>query len=89
MFGKDVIGGGNLYSGYSGVPGGRTNGRFGKPGKPGKVSIAVGAKSFRVATAECMAESDKLRMNKPATNKRENAISCNVRLWSKKTRNKS
>lgn len=78
MFGKDVIGGGNLYSGYSGVPGGRTNGRF---GKPGKVSSAVGAKSFRVATPECMVESDKLRMKKPATNKRENAIiSHNVRL---------
>lgn len=73
MFGNQVIGGGNLYSGYSGVPGG--SGGNGRSGKPGNVSRPIGAKSFRVATAECMLESDKLIMKKPTTNKRENAIS--------------
>ncbi|KAF3435077.1 hypothetical protein FNV43_RR22164 [Rhamnella rubrinervis] len=73
-FGNEVIGGGNLYSGYSGVPGGSgRNGRFGKPGKVSRPDCA--RSSFRVATAECMLESDKMMMKKPATNKRENAIS--------------
>lgn len=81
IFGNEVIGAGNLYSGYSGVPGG--SGGNGRSSKPGKVSRPIGDKSFRVATAECMLESNKLMMKKPTTNKRENAISeqCEIEEW--------
>lgn len=75
MLGKEVIGGGNRYSGYNGVPGGRGgNGIFGKPGNPGNVSASVGANSFRVAAAESRLESEKLMKITATTRKRDNAI---------------
>lgn len=72
--GKEIIGGGNLYSGYSGRLGmsNPPKGRVGNctSGKAGKVV----AKSFRVANATSMLKNDKAMKKAAKTKTRGDAI---------------